>query len=318
MNKSFYFLLILLACNNSESKKKQSMVKNQFAQTSLVVLGTVQDAGSPQIGCKKDCCIHLYDEPDPNRMVVSLGLISPKEHKVFMLEATPDMPRQMALLADYCSFPYNGIPNGILLTHAHIGHYTGLMYLGKEAINASKMPVYAMPRMRKFLEDNGPWSQLVQSENISLVDLKNQKQVPIAKDLSITPFTVPHRDEFSETVGFIINGPTKKALFIPDIDKWKKWSTDIIKLIERVDYAFIDATFYNNEELPNRDMSEIPHPFVVESMSLFKNLNQIEKEKLYFIHLNHTNPLLNSKSKEYKNVIENGFQIATTGDAFAL
>ena len=70
------------------------------------------------------------------------------------------------------------------------------------------------------------------------------------------PFLVPHRDEFSETVGFEIKGENKTAVFIPDIDKWSKWNSDLKELIKRVDYAFLDATFYKNGEIPSRDMSE--------------------------------------------------------------
>ena len=145
---------------------------------------------------------------------------------------------------------------------------------------------------------------------MNLHPLQNEQAIQLTSDLSIKPVLVPHRDEFSETVGYIINGPKKKALFIPDIDKWEKWKTNIINVIAGVDYAFVDATFYDGEELNNRNMTEIPHPFVVESMALFKDLPISEKNKIYFIHFNHTNPLLNPNSRQSKLVMQNGFHIA--------
>ncbi|MHA1989269.1 MAG: MBL fold metallo-hydrolase, partial [Promethearchaeota archaeon] len=253
-------------------------------------MGTVQDAGSPHIACNKDCCRELFEKPDKNRKVVSLGLIDPQNNKKFLFEATPDMTVQMKILKAYSPIDVKETPDGIFVTHAHIGHYTGLMYLGKEAMSADNVKVYAMPAMKEFLENNGPWSQLVSNHNISIQEITNEKLIILTSNLNVIPFTVPHRDEYSETVGFTIIGPNKKVLFIPDIDKWEKWNRSIVEEISKVDYAFIDATFYDGEEINNRDISEIPHPFIIESMSLFQNLPPHEKSKIYFIHLNHTNP----------------------------
>ena len=285
---------------------------------SLLILGTIQDAGSPHAGCTKDCCKALFKHPDPTRMVVSLGLIDPENRMNWLFEATPDLPRQMKLLKEHSPFRSEETPNGIFLTHAHIGHYSGLMYLGRESMNAKATPVYAMPRMREFLEANGPWSQLLSLKNIALQTLQDEESVQLSSQLSVTPLKVPHRDEFSETVGFRIQGPNKSALFIPDIDKWERWSTDIVTEIKKVDYAFLDATFYDNAELNYRNMAEIPHPFVVESMERFKALPQEEKKKIYFIHLNHTNPLLNSRSLQLKALRKNGFQVAEFQQIFHL
>lgn len=314
--------LVIYSCSSSVTTEANLINTNRvittLSETSLVILGTVQDAGSPHIACKKNCCRNLYDHPDKDRKVVSLGLIDPKNKASYLFEATPDMPEQMKILKQYSSFSKNEIPDGIFLTHAHIGHYTGLMYLGKEAMNADSIPVYAMPRMKTFLEENGPWSQLVNTNNISLQEINHQKEIQLTPNLRVVPFTVPHRDEYSETVGYSIIGPNKKALFIPDIDKWEKWNTRIIEAISKVDYAFLDATFYDSEEINHRDISEIPHPFVIESMQLFETLPTSEKLKINFIHFNHTNPLLNPNSEQYQIVIENGFNVARINDVFEL
>lgn len=287
-----------------------NIFSQEIKSPSIIILGTVQDAGSPHIACKKDCCKDLFDSPDTSRMVVSLGLVDPFSNSKFLIEATPDITSQMKKLSAFLPNSLIETPNSIFLTHAHIGHYTGLMYLGKEAMSAKSVGVYAMPKMKSFLENNGPWSQLVSEKNIKLIEMENEQFISLSNYLRIKPIIVPHRDEYSETVGYIIEGPKKKALFIPDIDKWQKWNKNIIEVIKSVDYAFIDATFYSGTELNNRDISQIPHPFVIESMDLFKDLPKAEKNKIYFIHLNHTNPLLNKESEEYKTVIKNGFNVA--------
>ena len=284
----------------------------------IVVLGTIQDAGSPHMGCEKSCCISLFKNPDPNRKVVSLGLVDPSEKKYWLIEASPDFITQCRDLKTISKFEHAKCPDGIFLTHAHIGHYTGLMYLGKESYNSRGVPVFAMTRMKGFLIKNGPWSQLFKINNIKINNINHQEEIKLSNNLSITPFLVPHRDEFSETVGFKITGPKKSVLFIPDIDKWGKWNKNLKQEIKKVDLALLDGTFYDSKEVKNRNVSEIPHPFIIETMDLFKEENNFEKSKINFIHLNHTNPLLDSNSAAFKKVKESGFNTAEYKDIINL
>ncbi|MEM8508543.1 MAG: MBL fold metallo-hydrolase [Bacteroidota bacterium] len=289
----------------------------QEPSVSLIVLGTVQDGGSPHIGCKRDCCALLFEQPDPSRKVVSLGIIDHQNNMTFLLEATPNLPQQLKLLNTTAQMDTEA-PSGIFVTHAHIGHYIGLMYLGKEAMNANKVPVYTLPRMKRFLETNGPWSQLVRLGNILPVKVEFEETIQLSRDVQIIPLQVPHRDEFSETAGFKIIGPDKKVLFIPDIDKWEHWGKDIRSEIKNVDYAFLDATFFDGDEINTRDLSEIPHPFVQESIALFKTLPLSERQKIHFIHFNHTNPLLRTDSNASAAVLQQGYQIARFGQLLKL
>ena len=228
----------------------------------IVVLGITQDAGYPQIGCDKECCKKYWDKKIAKQKVSCLALFDPSTNQKWIFDATPDLTEQLHD-ADVLQ---KGNLSGIFLTHAHIGHYTGLMYLGREALNAKEIPVYAMPRMYDYLKNNGPWSQLVSLNNIKLQKLKADSSIKLTDKISVTPILVPHRDEFSETVGYSIKTENKTLLFIPDIDKWQKWDRDIRQLVKSHDYLFIDGTFYKDGELPGRNMSEVPHPFIQESM----------------------------------------------------
>jgi|TARA_B110000208_G_scaffold39237_1_gene51993 pyrroloquinoline quinone biosynthesis protein B len=282
----------------------------------IFILGVAQDAGFPQSSCFAPHCMPGWKDKMLRRGATSLAVIDPTAKSKVLFEATPQLPSQLYDL-------HNEAPDGeysldgVFLTHAHIGHYAGLMFFGHEAQGASEIPVYAMPRMAEFIRDNGPWSQLVTLKNIELKDLKNQQGNKFP-NLIVTPFLVPHRDEFSETVGYRIEGPNKTAIFIPDINKWDVWEQDIAQLVRSVDYALLDATFYADGELGNRDMSQIPHPFVSQSMATFDHLSPEDKNKVWFIHLNHTNPLLNSQSSESKYVRSQGYNIAAEGDRLPL
>lgn len=216
------------------------------------------------------------------------------------------------------SQPRRRIVDGIFLTHVHIGHYAGLMQLGREVLGTHAVPVYAMPRMQRFLESNGPWDQLVKLNNIDLRPLAADTPVPLTGGLTVTPFLVPHRDEYSETVGYLIKGPRRRVLFIPDIDKWERWNRRLEDDLADVDVAYLDATFYDATELPGRDLSEIPHPFIVETMQRLQSLPPTERAKVHFIHLNHTNPALQPNSAARKAIDQQGFHIAEVGERIEL
>ncbi|MFK7946784.1 MAG: MBL fold metallo-hydrolase [Saprospiraceae bacterium] len=311
-----YYILILsilfFSCQ-TEEKVDPTIISNKPYFT---VLGIAQDAGYPQVGCEKECCQRVIENSDLKRRVVALGLVDPSTGERWLFEATPDFREQYNELMRI--EPKIDTLSGIFLTHAHIGHYTGLMQLGREVMGTKNVPVFAMPKMRRFLYSNGPWRQLTALNNIKINKLTADSTIVLNEKLSVKPLLVPHRDEFSETVGFIIQSKEKSLLFIPDIDKWSKWNRDILALIRQVDYAFLDATFYKNGEIKGRDMSEIPHPFVEESITLFNNLSKSDKAKVYFIHFNHTNPLLNHNSTAHQNVTNNGFFVAKEGQKIIL
>ena len=286
-----------------------------YSQTSesdyIQVLGIVQDAGYPHIGCEKDCCKAV----SPGDYFVScLGLVDKTNNKRYLFDATPDIHNQLNLLE---KFSDANLVDGIFLTHAHIGHYTGLMYLGREGLGGKNIMVYALKRMSRFLTKNGPWDQLVKLNNISIQTISNKEFVKLSENIFVIPIRVPHRDEYSETVGYKIIGKSKKILFIPDIDKWDEWKKSIIEEVKLVDYAFIDGTFYNGTEI-NRDMREIPHPSIEETLQLFSNQPVAERNKIYFIHINHTNPILTNKNG-IRDLVEGlGFNIAQRGLKFKL
>ena len=311
-----YFFIILLSvyslgCNDFSQEKE-----NKSSEILLKVLGTIQDGGIPHMGCSKECCSNYFLSKKSRIGVSSLGVSNLKYNTNYIIDATPNINFQLIDLIGNAD-PSKKL-NGIFLTHAHMGHYAGLLNFGRESLNSKNIQLYLMPKFYNFILNNGPWNQLVELNNIKLNKIYNREKVILHNNLSFTPIQVPHRDEYSETVGYVIEGIHKKALYIPDIDKWAKWEVSIVEMIKSVDYAFLDGTFFDEKEINNRDISEIPHPFIIESLKLFKELDESEKSKVYFIHLNHTNPVLNSESSEYKKVISAGFNIAKTGMEFFL
>lgn len=293
----------LLATCQSYSQKSSPYIQ---------VLGIAQDGGIPQVGCTRNQCKRRFSK-GIKYQVSSLGIVNKSTNQSWIIDATPDLPYQYTKLSNQTQT----ILSGIFLTHAHIGHYSGLMFLGREVMYTSHLPVYVMPKMKRFLETNGPWDQLIKLNNIELKTLSSKIKENLAKDLYIMPILVPHRDEYSETVGYLIVGPNKKVLYIPDIDKWSKWNESITNWLKKVDRAYIDGTFYTADEIKLR-ISEVPHPLVKESIDKFKSLALNDRKKIHFIHFNHTNPLLFPNSTQRQSLLSQGFNIAHQGDIFYL
>ncbi|MEO1252236.1 MAG: MBL fold metallo-hydrolase [Pseudomonadota bacterium] len=310
--------MALAACAGDDPSAKQAPALQ--CEISLVVLGVAQDGGKPQTANPDD---PAWDDPTLQRLATSLALVDRRDKDVrrWMFEATPDFKEQLQRLDRRAPVERPIGLDGIFLTHAHIGHYAGLMLLGFESVGAENVVVYAMPRMADFLAKNGPWSQLVSKHNIILAIMADSEAESLSDGLAVTPFLVPHRQEFSEVVGYRIDGPERSALFIPDIDSWEDWDregTRIEDVIASVDIAYLDATFYADGEIPGRDMSGFPHPFVAHSMERFADLPDAEKAKIRFIHMNHTNPLLRPDAAERAQVRDEGFKIAKEGEEVCL
>lgn len=282
----------------------------------VLVLGTGQDAGVPQMGCDSPFCREAWVDAKLRQMVSSIALVDPDTGERWIFDATPDLPEQFEMLKRATGNRTNRI-DGIFLTHAHIGHYTGLMYLGRESMGAAGIKVFAMPRMKLMLEQNAPWSQLVSLKNIAIQPLADKAEVKLNARITVEPVRVPHRDEFSETVGYRIKTATKTLVFIPDIDKWGKWQTPLADVVRPADYLLLDGTFYADGEI-SRPMSEVPHPFVTETMDLLKALSKRDRAKVFFIHFNHSNPLVQGKKAALGEVQRKGFRVATRGLRFAL
>ena len=297
-------------------------------QSIVIVLGTTQDAGLPQLGCNCTNCSRAISNQHFRRLVSSLGIFNPTTGKSYIIDATPNLTEQVGLLnkikSKFLNKNYYSIKNiagtnefelsGIFLTHAHIGHYLGLVHLGKEAFCANKIPIYATSSMIKFLNANSPFNDLIINKNIIPNEIKIDKKCVINQSLSLTPFSVQHRHEHSDTVGFSISGSKKELLYIPDMDVL---SQDILDRISEADIAIIDGTFYDKSELGTRkDFQEVSHPTIKDSIQVLGTLTK--ETRIYYTHFNHTNPVLDSKSEAVNEIKASGLKLVHEGQAFKI
>lgn len=309
-------LLVFAGCKPFQSQGPQPIE----CDVSFVILGIGQDAGAPQISRPND---PAWSDRSKRMLATSAAVLDHRTGQRYLFEATPDIREQIQILDELMPDAQGSVGlSGIFLTHAHIGHYAGLMFLGRESAGAQAVPVYAMPRMKDYLETNGPWDQLVRLNNIDLKQIAGKDAIILPGDIQVSTKTVPHRDEYSETVAYVVSVNGKSLMFLPDIDSFEGSDDPEFvlnqALMEKLDYIYLDATFYDDNELPGRDMSKIPHPRMTASMDMFDEMGSEFREKVRFIHLNHTNPARFRDSPQAKIIRARGYQIAKRGEQVCL
>lgn len=282
------------------------------------MLGRAQDGGLPHVGCEKACCVAAR-QSGRIETPACLGIHDRDTGQLILLEATPAIERQLAdlhRLAGVTGRARQPI-DALLLTHAHIGHYLGLAHFGREVASTRELPVFVTPRMARFLRGNGPWSQLVKLGQIEIEELELDARREIVPGLHIEAVAVPHRDEFSDTVAFRIHGPNRSVLFVPDVDRWDVQPGLLDRLLDGIDIAYLDATFYDGRELPSRNLAEIPHPPMVDTMDRLASRAGQRPGAFRFLHLNHTNPALHDAAI-VAEIERRGFCVAQAGERIGL
>ena len=311
-------LLLLASCHAPpQEDRAPHLPALELQPWSVVSLGSAQDAGMPHLNCFDERCERARAE-GVRAPVAALAVVG--EYDWYLIDATPDLPEQVHRLGS--------LPAGILLTHAHIGHYSGLMYLGKEGMHARGMPVWCSSAMAEFLSANAPWSQLVELGNVELRVFDDGRWqdncFPLEPGLAATALRVPHRDEFADTWAFSVSHALsselpRPVLYLPDIDRWEDWQLDVVEVARQHAAVVVDATFWDDGELGGRDMSAIPHPRVRATMDLLQPLVDAGDCEVVFTHLNHTNPLWDPRSSEATQMRARGFRCTwPDGWSFAL
>jgi len=303
----------------SSPARDEPRTRDEGRQPFLRVLGTAQDGGIPHAACGCDRCEAARRDPYRRRRIASLALAIPAANKVYLIDAGPDLREQLEALRDVRPVPEGGTDRaplaGIFLTHAHMGHYAGLVFLGFESLHVRRLPVYGSARMVAFLEENGPWSQMVRLEEIEPLVVEPGRPIPLEDGLSLTALVVPHRAEFTDTLAYWIRGPRASVFYAPDTDGWEGWSVPLEEVVSRADVALLDGTFYSADELPDRDLAPIAHPFIRATMD---RLGRLGAGKVFFTHLNHSNPALDPQAPARREIVSRGYRLLEDGEEFPL
>lgn len=313
------------------SKRKDTYAR---VMVEVTVLGMAQDGGRPQPSCYKSCCAALTQADV--RYPVALGVVDGTI--IHLFETSRYLGEQLRFL---WKLPASNIPENIdhvWITHAHWGHIDGLGLFGRETMNCKGVRLHVSESMASLIRRSPSWNAMV-DQGVFLIDVfpnptdlkivvkyASDQTTTTSSALSIEPIPIPHRAELSDTHAFVIRGPHKSLLFLPDHDTWEKTlsfhrCTSIRQFLQsfRIDIALLDGTFWSYEELGNiRDQSQVPHPPVSETITLLGTRNPEQDPVIYFTHLNHTNPLYDSGSVQYQTLLDMGWDVAYQGMTFTL
>ncbi|MDH3285083.1 MAG: MBL fold metallo-hydrolase [Acidobacteriota bacterium] len=321
-------VLAAVACGGADPRSVPE-VDSGFARDTradtgpyILTLGTAQDGGLPHAACSCERCEAARGDAARLRRIASLAVVLPESRESYLIDATPDVREQLHALGGAHDEPRGGVDrspvDGVLLTHAHLGHYTGLAFFGYEAIHTRGLPVYCTPGLARFLRGNGPWSQLVELGNVALQEIRPGEPLALGAGVAVTAITVPHRDEFSDTVGYELRGPNRRVLYVPDTEPWERWERPIEELLQVVDTAILDGTFFSLDELPGRDVAAIGHPLMISTMDRLEPLVRTGKLRVVFTHLNHSNPALDPESDARREIERRGFFLLEDGQVLPL
>ncbi len=284
------------------------------------LLGIAQDGGVPQAGCTKTCCMDAVGGRRRTRYPVSLGVTTEVGSKHLM-----DVSRSLPDHLINWGKEENDIGriDSIWLSHAHVGHYDGLFQFGREVMGTSSIPCHLSKSMHEFCMSTPSLASLFDEGHLIAEVFDGDAAIEISEHVAISPIKVPHRDEFSDTHGFVIKGPKRRLLYLTDHDSWDETlgfheADDIRSWLRsmHIDIALVDGTFWSEEELGGK-ATEIGHPTVQDTLERLGERRH-DDPRIVFIHLNHTNPLLEDAGSEQAKVRSMGWEVGRRTMSFEL
>src|SRR5262249_19650490 len=121
----------------------------------------------------------------------------------------------------------------------------------------------------------------------------------------------------SDTMAFVLKGPRRTVLFVPDVDAWERTPGLLDELLAGIDVAYVDGTFWDGSELPGRDLTEIRHPLMRDTMQRLAAFARAHPGAVRFVHLNHANPALRDPPVQAR-IAAAGFAVAAQGESVEL
>lgn len=297
-----------------------------MADVRAVLLGVAQDGGRPHPGCRRPCCLRALSEPERVRHPTVLAA-QDADGGLHLIDCSRAFVWQWDLLlrslerTDPAAPP---APTSVTLTHAHLGHVDGLGLLGTEALDARDIRLHVSGPMAELIAATPAWRELVERGCLRPAAYRSGEAVQLGRGLRMTPIQVPHRDERADTHAILLAGPERRLLHLPDHDTWRQtlaahraasvrqWLASL-----EVDIALLDGTFLDDNELPAARQRAVPHPAVSETVHRLGPREPTDPE-VVFIHLNHTNPLLDDDDPAHRLLTEHGHAAGRAGQTWRL
>ncbi len=292
------------------------------------LLGTAAGGGFPQWNCSCQLCSLARTQPTVVAPRLQLqAAFSTNPDSWFLINASPDLRLQIEANPQLCPKPEFGQRNtpirGIILTSADLDQVLGLLLLRE----FQPLTVYATPLVRQILEAN-PFLRMLHRVPQQLTWVPITPRTPFQLEgVSCTPIALGnslpyYAHEFQvqaapgeASLGLLIESDGLRIAYTPSLPAITE---ELLSLYETCDTIFADGTFWSDAELTQthagtpsaRSIGHIP---MSGDDGVIAQLTALTRPQKIFVHLNNTNPVLDPRSAEYKQVIDAGWQIGHDG-----
>jgi pyrroloquinoline quinone biosynthesis protein B len=316
------------------------------------VLGSAAGGGFPQWNCACRNCQRIRAGKLHGRARSQTQLAFTTDNQVwFLLSASPDLRAQILATAELRPGNCSGAPGyektavspiaGLFLPSADVDSIVGMLHLRE----FHSFFVFATPSVQRILQDENRIFQVLDRADppakwITLAS-KTRLGCHLDEELGSTPeflcTTVPLGGVYPDyvsgelkrflsreeaTSALVIQKGDKRLFYAPSIPietAAQAWSAGGWKsCMENSDVAFVDATFWSDDELLQTGRSkktarEIGHLPLSGPGGLLEQYPKNTKSRRILIHINNTNPILDEDSPEHRAVLDAGFEIAYDG-----
>jgi pyrroloquinoline quinone biosynthesis protein B len=269
------------------------------------ILGSAAGGGLPQWNCACVNCVAARTGKIAPQTQSSI-MISGDDGRWFLINASPDLSRQIehaSELQPRFDPPRNSPIAGVLLTNADLDHSLGLLLLREQPMS---LVVYAADETKTALA----WMDNVLARFCGIEWRK------ISADFQSLNGNVSFRAiELPQSIAFQFRDDTSgaTALFAPTVGELTEELRDAV---HASDVVMFDGTFWSDDELAAvrpgaRSAREMNHLPISDGSLDF--LRQSRARRKIYTHINNTNPILVSGTREREQVEQAGIEIARDG-----
>jgi pyrroloquinoline quinone biosynthesis protein B len=297
------------------------------------LLGTAAGGGFPQWNCACTLCDLCRKFPKIVRPRLQLqAAFSIDAEKWFLINASPDLRFQIEANSELQPSALHGRRNtpiqGIILTSADLDQVLGLLLLRE----FQPLTVYATRLIRRTLEANSFFRMLERvPKQLTWVEIHPGEAFTLDSKVTCTPIplsgSLPHyAREFGTdkldpeepgqvALGLLLEAEGRRLAYTPSVPE----VTDVLRNIyDSCDVILVDGTFWSNAELNRthcgtplaRSIGHVPMSGDDGTIALLAGVTARQR---IFVHINNTNPVLDTRSAEYKSASDAGWQIGQDG-----
>ncbi len=244
-----------------------------------------------------------------------------------LINASPDLRFQIEANRELQPSAAESIRNtpirSIILTSADLDQVLGLLLLRE----FQPLRVYATCLVREILEANSFFRMLHRVPNqLTWTNIIPGTPFQLPGEIACSPIGLPASQPYyaqeiagakniGASVGLVVEAGGIRLAYTPSLPEI---TTELLAIYESCDAILVDGTFWSDAELSRnhfgtplaRDIGHIPMSGEDGTIALLAKLKGPRK---VFIHINNTNPVLDPRSPEYKQVIDAGWEIGHDG-----